>query len=746
MEEIVERSAQESFFVPENVYASSVRISYYDSLLSVAPEYEQMALKFQKAEAQLYGGQTEEAIQTLEELWHIHNTQLLIPGLSDYDEDRIDDLLALANLRLGEQQNCIINHSAASCILPIQEPGFHQLPQGSTQAITYLEEILQNNPRDLHSRWLLNVAYMTLGKYPEEVPEEWLIPQEAFASDYPLKEFQDVAPQLGLDVNSLSGGCVVDDFNNDNYLDMMVSSWFADDPLRLFLNQGDGSFEEVSVSSGLNAAKGGLNMVQADYNNDGWLDVLVLRGAWLGPLGKHPNSLLRNNGIGPDGKLSFTDVTIEAGLLSYHPTQTATWNDYNQDGWLDLFIGNESSSQDDIHPSELFLSRRDGTFKEVAEKAGVKVSQGEEWYYIKGVTSGDYNNDGKPDLFVSALDDQKTNLLFQNMGTNEEGIPVFEEVSQQAGLGEKISSFPTWFFDYDNDGWLDLFVAGYYREAQVISSITHDITAEYLEIPHTAETARLYKNNQVDPYGKVTFTDVSKEVRLDKISYAMGANYGDLDNDGWLDFYLSTGEVNFASIIPNRMFRNAEGKVFQDVTTAGGFGHLQKGHAVSFADWDNDGDQDIYTVMGGAYEGDNFQNILFQNPYQVSPHQNGTPHATNHWITIKLVGKETNRSAIGSKLILTITEGQKQRQIVREINSGGSFGCSPLRAQIGVGKAEQIDTLTIEWGRGSMQKFYSLTVDQFIQIKEGKDKITQLNMNSIQPSFIKQQHHTAHVK
>lgn len=738
MEVIVERSAQESFFVPENVYASSVRISHFDSLLKVAPEYEQMALKFQKAEAQLYGGQTEEAIQTLEELWHIHNTQLLIPGLSDYDEDRIDDLLALAYLRLGEQQNCIINHSAASCILPIQEAGFHQLPQGSTQAITYLEKIMKDNPRDLHSRWLLNVAYMTLGEYPEKVPEEWLIPQEAFRSDYPLKEFHDVAPQLGLDVNSLSGGCVVDDFNNDNYLDVLVSSWFADDPLRLFINQADGSFEEVSVASGLDAIKGGLNMVQADYNNDGWLDVLVLRGAWLGPLGKHPNSLLRNNGIGPDGKLSFTDVTIEAGLLSYHPTQTASWNDYNQDGWLDLFIGNESSSQEDIHPSELYLSQQDGTFKEVAGKAGVQINNEKEWYFIKGVTSGDYNNDGKPDLFVSALDDQKSNLLFQNMGTNEEGIPVFEEVSQQAGLGEKISSFPTWFFDYDNDGWLDLFVAGYYREAQVVSSITHDVAAEYLGMPHTAETARLYKNNQVGPDGKVTFTDVTKEMGLDKISYAMGANYGDLDNDGWLDFYLSTGEVNFASIIPNRMFRNAEGRRFQDVTSAGGFGHLQKGHAVSFADWDNDGDQDIYTVMGGAYEGDNFQNILFQNPYQDMLRPDDTNLDVNHWIKIKLVGKETNRSAIGSKLMLTISEDGKQRQIIREINSGGSFGCSPLQAQIGLGKAEQIDTLRIEWGRGNKQTFRNLTVDQFIQIEEGEERyntlsvpIVELNSNTV---------------
>jgi hypothetical protein len=233
--------------------------------------------------------------------------------------------------------------------------------------------------------------------------------------------------------------------------------------------------EEIATKeAGLTGITGGLNMVQADYNNDGFTDIFVLRGAWLETLGKHPNSLLRNNGNG-----TFTDVTQEAGILSFHPTQTAVWQDFNKDGWVDLCIGNESSGKGNIHPCELFLNNQNGTFKEVAKRAGVQVSVNGELYYVKGVTAGDYDNDGWPDLYVSALDDRNPNILFKNTGLSRDSIPQFVNVSGAAGLGENISSFPTWFWDYDNDGWLDLFVAGF-RRSVFWESITKDVVAEYL--------------------------------------------------------------------------------------------------------------------------------------------------------------------------------------------------------------------------------------------------------------------------
>lgn len=719
MREILRKTARESFFVSENQYASSVLIHYYDSLLQLANPLEKNQYKYRLAEALLYGGKTQKAIQHLQELQHLKNTSRFVEGLEDYQEDKIDGLLALAYLRLGEQQNCIINHTSASCIIPIHASGIHRLQEGSRKAIELLEKILQDNPRDLHSRWLLNVAYMTLGEYPENVPDAWLIPEEALQSDYDLKKFKDVAPQLGLDINGLSGGVVVDDFTNDGYLDVLASSWFADDPLHFFVNHANSTFTEISKKTGLTGITGGLNMVQADYNNDGWLDVLVLRGAWLNELGGHPNSLLRNNGPGPDGHPTFTDVTIEAGLLSFHPTQTAIWRDFNNDGWLDLFIGNESPDAQHIHPSELYLNNQDGTFKEAAALAGVKVSEDESnFYYVKGVTAGDYNNDGWQDIFVSALDGTKRNILYKNEGIDTSGVPTFKDVTEQAGLSEKISSFPTWFFDYNNDGWLDIFVAGYLRRSDIISSITYDVAAEYLGMPHTAETARLYHNN-----GDGTFSNVTEGVSLDRIAYAMGANFGDLDNDGYLDIYLSTGEVNFASIIPNRMFRNEQGAYFQDVTTSGGFGHLQKGHAVSFADLDHDGDQDIYVVMGGAYEGDNFQNVLFENPYQDE----------NTWIGISLSGNKANQFGIGSRVEIVVNNQGKKSTIYRDVTSGGSFGCSPLRLQIGLGKTDHIQSLKIIWaGSGTIQEFTDIAVNQYIKIIEGDTNLKVLNLRQLE--------------
>ena len=322
-----------------------------------------------------------------------------------------------------------------------------------------------------------------------------------------------------------------------------------------------------------------------------------------------------------------------------------------------------------------------------------------------------------PIFFISALDNRTSNRLLKNQGVNAQGVPVFQDVTQEAGLDEKISSFPTWFFDYDNDGWLDLFVAGYQRNSSVISSITHDIAAEYLGLPHSAETARLYRNQQDG-----TFLNISKEVNLNRIAYAMGANFGDLDNDGWLDMYMSTGEVNFASIIPNRMFRNAEGQGFQDVTTAGGFGHLQKGHGVSFADCDNDGDQDVYVVMGGAYEGDNFQNALFQNPYQ----------DTNQWVGFRLQGTQSNRSAIGSRVKLTFEESGKERTVYRDVNSGGSFGCSPLRVEVGVGQATVIKEVTVTWnGSQKQQHWQNVPVGNYYELVEGDTALHSLKIKPI---------------
>jgi hypothetical protein len=234
-----------------------------------------------------------------------------------------------------------------------------------------------------------------------------------------------------------------------------------------------------------------------------------------------------------------------------------------------------------------------------------------------------------------------------------------------------------------------------------------DVAADYLGLPHTGERARLYRN-----LGDGTFTNLTKAARLDRLLHTMGCNFGDLDNDGWLDFYLGTGDPDLLTIIPNRMFRNAGGRFFQDVTTAGGFGHLQKGHGVSFADIDNDGDQDVYEDMGGAVTGDVYPNVLYENP-----------GFGQRWLKLKLQGRRANRCAIGARVRVDLEEGGRTRSLHRTVGSGGSFGGNPLRLELGLGKAERIVAVEIKWpGSGTQQTVRDLALDRTYLIVEGNPK------------------------
>ena len=700
---------------PDNVpYLSAQRAALLQTLLPTTTNVATIAqMRGRLASELLRSGRSEDALREFDAVEEFIRARG--GALSSRSRKELDLQRAVALLRLGEQENCQINHTSESCLLPIQPGGYHQLPRGSRGAIEKLSGLLGSNPNDLLARWLLNIAYMTLGEYPAKVPSQWLIPPKCFESDYDIKRFPDVAGNVGLDVDDLAGGTIVDDFDGDGFLDVVASAWGMTGQLRYFRNNGNGTFSERTREAGLWGIVSGLQIVQTDYNNDGYPDIFVLRGAWLASAGRIPNSLLRNNGNG-----TFDDVTEEAGILSFHPTQTATWFDFDNDGWLDVFIGNESVPGD-TNPCELFRNNGNGTFTECAEKMGVNVVG-----FVKGVTSGDYNNDGRPDLYLS-IRDEKENILFRNDGPLTEGRGAtngwkFTNVTALARVPGPVEPFPTWFWDYDNDGWLDIMVSGYAtRDAG-------DVAADYLGLPNTAERPRLYHNNHDG-----TFTDVTAAMKLDKVLVAMGANFGDLDNDGWLDFYLGTGDPDFTTLIPNRMFRNAEGKFFQDVTTSGGFGHLQKGHGISFADLDNDGDQDIYEVIGGAYSGDNFRNVLFLNP----------GHG-NRWITLKLEGVKSNRAAIGARIKLVVKTGQGERSIHKTVGTGASFGASPLRQEIGLGQAQAIVRAEIFWPvTGKTQVMEGLEMDHLYKIREDGTDAVQMNLASFKiptgPS-----HHQAH--
>ena len=646
------------------------------------------ALKAQYALAKelLNAGQSAEAARQFQQLQTaVDNPQV---------RHVIQAQLGLAHLRLGEQENCILHHSIDSCLLPISGSGVHQNQRGSRAAAKHFSAVLARQPDDLTARWLLNITHMTLGQYPAEVPPAYLVPPKAFTSDYDIGLFRDVAPGLGLDTVGLSGGAIMEDFDGDGYLDIVASSWGRRDPIRYFRNNADGTFADHSQTAGLEGIVGGLNICQADYDNNGSADVLVLRGAWLGERGRHPNSLLSNQGGG-----RFVDTTEAAGLLTFHPTQTAAWGDYDNDGWVDLYIGNESTGAD-RHPCELFRNRADGTFVDAAQEAGLAVEG-----FVKGVVWGDYDNDGQLDLYVSRIAATEPNLLFHNQGADATG-PRFADATAAAGVAGPASSFPAWFWDYDNDGWLDLFVAAYAGSAA-------DVAAAHLGLPHRADKPRLYRND-----GDGRFTDVTAAARLDRPLLAMGSNFGDLDNDGWLDFYIGTGNPDMSTLVPNLMFRNAAGHNFQDVTTAGGFGHLQKGHGVAFGDIDHDGDQDVFSVIGGAYSGDVYQDVLFANP----------GHG-NHWIKLELEGTRSNRAAIGVRVKVTVDADDGARDIYATVTSGGSFGGSSLRREIGLGRATAVRALEITWPTsGLVQTFDDIAVDQILHIREGDPQPVALSL------------------
>ncbi|TVP58092.1 MAG: CRTAC1 family protein [Gemmatimonadales bacterium] len=676
-----------------NPFANSARIALLESAPPRSRPEEQTLLEAQLADELLYAGRTREAIERYEEVLAEVRARPMVYGPEL--QTAVRESLGLAWLRLGEEDNCLLNHTSASCILPIQGDGLHELEEGSRAAIEHFSAVLERRPDALNIRWLLNIAHMTLGQHPHGVPEEWRIelPEEEPSG---LRAFHDIAPALGLDVVGLSGGSVVEDFSGNGYLDVMVSSWGLRDPLRYFENQGDGRFVERTDEAWLRGITGGLNLVHADFDNDGHPDVLVLRGAWMGADGRHPNSLLRNNGDG-----TFTDITHEAGLGSRFPTQTAGWADFNGNGLLDLFIGNESQPGQGYR-SELYRNNGDGTFTEIAAEVGLDVEA-----FVKGVAWGDYTNDGRPDLYLSIMDGP--NRLFRNEGPDGDGWR-FTEVGAEAGVQEPMASFPAWFFDFDNSGYLDLFVSGYRIDPG-------DVAREYLGMPIEGEYPRLYRNN-----GDGTFTDITAEVGLDRVLYTMGSNFGDLDNDGFLDLYVGTGDPDYRALMPNRMFQNVGGERFREVTVHGRFGNVQKGHGVSFADLNHNGHEDVHIVMGGALEGDTYQNLLFENP--------GT---RNGWLTLRLRGVESNRMGVGVRVHARVaTPDGPERSIHRVVGAGSSFGGNPHQVHLGLGPVDRVASLVIEWpASGIRQEFTELAANRILEIIEGDDELREVE----RPSF-----------
>jgi hypothetical protein len=660
----------------DNPFLNSVRADAIKATLARAGGTPNQQEQFRLAQELVLAGRTREGIDALEAPTLANRVD--VNGITAETKPYID-LLAIANLRLGEQENCLGGASNV-CAVPLDGAAPNPNGDGARKAIELYQGILRAFPDDRGSQWLLNMAYLAVGGYPDSVPAKWLVPglRAKNAKSFPV--FPNIAAEVGLAVNGLSGGLAIEDFDGDGLLDLFMTSSGMTDPIKLFLADGRGGYTDASKRAGIGGITGGANITHADYDNDGLSDVFVMRGVSLSNGGAQPNSLLHNKGHG-----LFEDVTIAAGLLSFHPTRTAAWADFNVDGHLDLFVGNESGAAQGraSHRSELFMNNGNGTFTEVSHRAGIDLDA-----LVSGTTWGDVNNDGLPDLYASVQNGP--NKLYVNKGGATPGNWRFEERAAQAGIALPNASSGTWFWDVDQDGWQDLMVLSY--DIGSDGKLHDAVASEYLRTAHKAgvsstmevESSRLYRNNRDG-----TFTDVTREQGLaDRAIFAIGHNFGDLDNDGWLDFHVGTGSPDLRSIIPNRMFRSVEGRRFEEVSMEGGFAHIQKGGATAFADFDRDGDEDLYVVMGGVYQGDVFTNILFENP--------GWPkHA---FVNIELQGKAANRSAIGARVAIDVVKRDgKTRTLHRTVSTGGSFGAGSLSLHVGLGDAARIERVRVVW-------------------------------------------------
>ncbi len=593
--------------------------------------------------------------------------------------------LAIVALRQAERDNCVTAHGPQSCIVPFAPAALHQDRRGSEAAIALLAPLLRADPGDLRSLWLFNIAHMTLGSWPDALPVAWRLPAAAFESEAPFARFADAAQELGLATCGLAGGAVMDDIDGDGRLDVVVTSSAPEDPLGYFVQQPDGTFVDRSEAAGLAGQLGGFQCFAHDWNGDRRLDLLVQRGAWIHRHGELPNSLLIQQADG-----TFVDRTREAGIEISAPSLVSATADIDLDGDLDLFLGYESlgagSAED--YPCRLFKNRGDATFEEITDRAGVRNDA-----LCKGAAFCDYDGDRDPDLYVSNLGGR--NRLYRN-----EGDGKFIDVATQLGVAEPIKSFSCWFFDANQDGWPDLYVSCYATPA----TRPLEMAAWFRERRLGADTQRLYEND-----GHGGFRDVTQERGLARVAFPMGSNFGDLDHDGWPDLYLATGDPEFASLWPNVLLRNEGGRRFQDVTTASGTGHLQKGHGVAIGDLDGDGDEDLFVVIGGVLRDDAFGSALFRNPGN-----------DQHWLTVRLIGRESNRFGIGARLAVTFQEPTGPRTVHQWVGGNSSFGGNSLQAEFGLRDATSILALEVAWPRtGKTQRFEAVPVDAIVEVDEG---------------------------
>ncbi len=458
----------------------------------------------------------------------------------------------------------------------------------------------------------------------------------------------------------------------------------------LYRNDGE-TFTDVSREANLFHVQSGFSATWSDYDNNGWIDLHVGRDGWNGPI---TNSFFVNN-----GDRTFTETTDTAGLGNPGSTFVCQWSDYDNDGDVDLYIANGITGGGDTNT--LYRNNFDGTFTDVTAEAGLQEARG-----IKTIGNcwGDYNDDGWPDLFVSGY--ETANRLYRNNGNG-----TFTNLAAEAGLLDDellTTGYTCFFFDYDNDLDLDILrpsLAPWNHVLLGLSDRYDDLPAEKKK-EMLRHCTRLYRNN-----GDGTYTNVSVEAGFIHPNGAMGTGVADLDNDGYLDIYFGTGSPAIERMEPDRLYRNNGDGTFTDLTFAAGVPNVGKGHGDTFVDIDLDGDLEIYAPEGGFVHGDPFPNAFYLNLQE----------SGNHWIHIDIEGTKSNRDGLDTKIFVTVGG----RTLFREKHNGEGFGCSNSPpVEFGLGKATKIDKIEIRWPGSDPEIFTDIPVDRRIFIREGEGQWT----------------------
>jgi len=536
----------------------------------------------------------------------------------------------------------------------------------------------------------------------------------ATRTDSGLVELKNIAPAAGVhfvlnnsatpnkyQIETMVGGAAVFDYNNDGLPDLYFVNGARIPDLRktgpeyynrLYRNNGDGTFTDVTEQAGVKADGYSMGVAAADYDNDGWEDLYVV--------GVNRNYLFHNNGDG-----TFTDRAEKAGLTGVDPKLGKTWSisagwfDYDRDGWLDLFVVNycvwdlnkdpycsisRQGARAYCHPSKfaglpnmLFHNNHDGTFTDVSVPSGIARYVGKGM----GVAFADYDNDGYPDVFVA--NDTTRNFLFHNQGDG-----TFNEVGLQTGVafngdGSALSYMGADFSDIDNDGWPDLFVTALSNET---FSYFHN------------EAGRL-------------FEDRSPATLLNRLSILMAGWSGgiyDMNNDGWKDLVSVNSHVNDnienEMNVPyrqtNAVFENRGGKFVDVSATAGPDFQVPALHrGAAFGDLFNDGRIDLVDTVQNA-PAEIFRNLT----------ANG-----NHWLEVRTVGTKSNRDGIGTKIRLESAGGTQYNQVTTSVGYASS---SDPRVHFGLGKDAIVKRLTLEWPSGIHQELTGIRADQILKVVE----------------------------